>query len=131
MQRGELKHAENLVFEKDGQHHDVGRHGFTETRPDRDVAPGHLVDQDRLALDRRLPNEPLAEKDLCGALLAEPVSGDPSECWLLPAPIDAWRVVGKVERTELGGGQWSQLTHDQLCDVEQVTVTLHEARDSS
>ena len=46
-----------------GQHHDVPRRRLAEARRDRHVVLGDLGDDDRLLLERRLTNEPLAERE--------------------------------------------------------------------
>ena len=45
----------------DGQHEDVVRRGLAEAGRDADVVLRRLGDQDRLLLERRLADEPLAD----------------------------------------------------------------------
>src|SRR5688572_3209193 len=69
----ELDHRLDLTLEEDRQDDDVARRGFAETRRDLDVVVGNVLQQDRLLLERRLPDESLAEREPVGHVLSCPV----------------------------------------------------------
>ena len=74
LERGELDHAEHPLLEQDRHHDDVHRRRLAETRADGDVAGRRVGDEDRLALDGRLPDEALADRERAGGAVARLVA---------------------------------------------------------
>ena len=70
LQGGQLDHAEDLLLEQDRHHDDVHRHGLAESRRDPYVVGRGFRDEDALALDGGLADEPLAESEAAGEALA-------------------------------------------------------------
>ena len=67
--QGELDHRLDVALEQDGQHDDVARRRFAEARRDLDVVIGDVLQQDRLLLEHRLADQPLARCEaICNVL---------------------------------------------------------------
>ena len=77
----ELDHRFDLALEQDRQHDDVARRCFAETRRDLDVIVGHVLEQNRLLLERRLPDESFPRREAIGNVLSRAigVAGDQLE----------------------------------------------------
>ena len=65
----ELDDRLHLALEQDRQHDDVARRRLAEPRRDLDVVVGNVRQQDRLLLERRLPDEALAEVEAVADVL--------------------------------------------------------------
>ena len=108
-------------LEEDRQDDDVARRRLAEARRDLDVVVGHVLEQDRLLLERRLSNEPLARREPIADVLprAVGIAGDQLE-------IGAGCIlIGDEERAVMRRHQRRQLAHDETRDGLEVLLPLH------
>ena len=126
-QRAELDDAEDLLLEHDRHDHEVRRRGVAERRGDLDVVRRDVGEADRLALDRGLAHEPLAEREAVRAALLGLVAVGGDEAQLGLAQRVA--VLDEEERAVLGADHRRDLAHDQLGHGLDVALALEHARD--
>ena len=121
-ERRELDHRHHLLLEEDGEDDDVRRRGLAEARGDLDVVLGRLRDQDRLLLERRLPDERLADLEAVRERLAllVAVRRDQAQLGLLVLA----GVLGDEEGAVVRADERRQLAHDQPRDGLQVALAL-------
>src|SRR5438128_9516615 len=70
VERGELDDRLDLTLEQHRQHDDVERLGLAESRGNLDVVARHVVEHDRLTLERALADEALAGLEAVRKVLA-------------------------------------------------------------
>src|SRR6185369_4218042 len=120
LERGQLQHALDLLFEHHRQDEDVSWRRRAEAGADLNVLGWHVVEQDLVALQGALTDESLAEFDALGAggALAIRVAGQELEFGLLAGGVQ------DVEYPVLRRDHRSQLGEDQAADGEQIALAL-------
>ena len=85
-ERGQLDHRLDLVLEQGRQDVDVRRRGMAEARADADEVGRHILEEDRPAVRRGLPDEAFAQVELLLQLLGDSPrhSWRPARAWFRP-----------------------------------------------
>src|SRR5581483_4471626 len=98
---------------------DAARRGLPEPRGDGDELRRRVLENDRLAFERRLADKLLAERELGRRAPAalEAVARDQPQRRLAV-------VLGDEERALLGADERRELVHDQPADLLEVALTL-------
>ena len=126
VERGELDHRLHFILEQRGEDVDVGRLGMAEARADADEVGRHILQQDRPAIGRRLPDEPFAQVELLLQLVGVfgAVARDELELGLV------FLALGDVEHAILRVHQRRELGHDQVRHGREVALALEHAAEA-
>ena len=118
VERGDLDHRLDLLFEQDRQHDDIGRWRSAHAGRHQDVIPRHVGQPDALLLERALPDQAFARMERGAEIidLAKAVAGDHAQPRLAG--------IHHVEHTVMRGHQRRQFRQDQRADRLQIALPL-------